>query len=151
MLKFKYSSLINASVEKVWEFHERDDILQLLTPPWQPVKIVRREGGLELGAISEFCLLFGIIQVPWVARHVEYEQYKLFTDQQVEGPMKHWIHRHKFKRENGQTRLTDEIQYQIHGGWLVELLLEWWVNARLKDMFRYRHQVTKKKCEETLT
>jgi ligand-binding SRPBCC domain-containing protein len=147
MLRFKYSSLINASVKKVWEFHQRDDILQLLTPPWQPVKIIRREGGLEIGAISEFCLLFGVINLRWVARHIECEPYKLFTDQQIEGPMKHWIHRHKFQAENEQTRLIDEIEYEIFGGWLVELLLGWWVDSRLREMFRYRHNITKQKCE----
>lgn len=148
MLKFKYSSLIDAPVEKVWEFHERDNILRLLTPPWQPVKIIRHEGGLQLDAISEFCLFFGPINVRWIARHVEYEKYKLFTDQQVEGPMEHWIHRHRFNQEKGQTRLTDEIQYAIPGGLLVESLLSWWVDSRLQEMFRYRHQVTKKQCEE---
>ena len=148
MLKFKYSSLINASVEKVWQFHEREDILQLLTPPWQPVKIIRREGGLELDAVSEFLLLLGPVKVRWLARHVEYERYKLFTDQQVEGPMQQWIHRHKFESKNGQTRLTDEIQYEIPGGFLAEFLLGWWVNSRLRDMFRYRHQVTKNLCQE---
>ncbi|MEG4414889.1 cyclase, partial [Microcoleus sp. C2C3] len=33
MPNFKYSSLINATVEAVWNFHEKPDILQLLTPP----------------------------------------------------------------------------------------------------------------------
>jgi|GEM_PF-1907962 len=43
MLHFQYSSLINATVEEVWNFHEREDILKILTPPWQPVKMIRRE------------------------------------------------------------------------------------------------------------
>ena len=63
MPNFRYSSLINSAVETVWNFHERPDILQLLTPPWQPVKIIRREGGLDVGAVSEFRLLLGPIPV----------------------------------------------------------------------------------------
>ncbi|MDD1437932.1 cyclase, partial [Dolichospermum sp. ST_sed10] len=43
MLHFKHSSIINAPVEVVWKFHERSDILQILTPPWQPVQVVRRD------------------------------------------------------------------------------------------------------------
>ena len=54
MLHFKHFSIINAPVEVVWKFHERPDILQILTPPWQPVQVVRREGGLLAGAITEF-------------------------------------------------------------------------------------------------
>lgn len=148
MLKFEYSSLINARVDVVWNFHERKDILQVLTPPWQPVQIVRREGGLDVGAISEFRLLIGIIPIRWVARHIECENYKFFTDKQIEGPMKSWIHRHQFSGENGQTRLTDSINYEIPGGGLVEFLLGWWVNSRLKEMFRYRHQVTQRECQK---
>ena len=64
MLHFKYSSVINSSVENVWQFYERPDILQLLTPPWQPVKVIRREGGLGVGAISEFQINLGFILNP---------------------------------------------------------------------------------------
>lgn len=147
MLHFQFSSLINAPVEAVWNFHERPDILQVLTPPWQPVEIVRREGGLDVGAISEFRLHLGPVPVRWVARHVECKPYRLFIDRQVDGPMQSWSHRHQFTAENGQTRLTDSIDYELPGGWIWEPLLEWWVNSRLENMFRYRHQVTKRECE----
>ena len=147
MLKFKYSSLINAPVEVVWDFHERPDILQILTPPWQPVKVIRRQGGLDVGAVSEFQLLLGFIPIKWVARHSECEKNNYFIDIQIEGPMQYWKHRHQFTLENGNTRLTDSIEYAIPGGWLAEFLLGWWVDSRLKEMFRYRHQVTQKECE----
>ncbi|XWK88142.1 MAG: SRPBCC family protein [Phormidium sp.] len=148
MLHFKYSSLIDAPVEVVWNFHERPDILQILTPPWQPVEIVRREGGLDVGAITEFRILLGPFPVRWVARHIECEKNRLFVDRQISGPMENWVHRHLFTQENGKTKLTDQIDYEIPGGLIAELLLEWWVNARLTDMFRYRHEVTKRECEK---
>lgn len=149
MLNFEYSSLINAPVEMVWQFHERADILDILTPPWQPVKVIRREGGLDVGAITEFRLSLGFIPVRWIARHIECELYHIFVDQQIEGPMQSWVHRHQFRDENGQTRLTDSINYEIPGGWLAEFLLGWWVNSRLQDMFRYRHQVTARECQQS--
>lgn len=85
MLRFQYSSLINAPVEVVWQFHERKDILDLLTPPWQPVKVICREGGLEVGAITEFRLFLGPIPVRWLAKHIECQPNCSFTDKQVEG------------------------------------------------------------------
>jgi len=147
MQHFKYSSIIHAPVKVVWEFHTRPDILQLLTPPWQPVEIVRREGGLEIGAISEFRILLGLIPVRWLAIHTEYKPDQLFTDEQQEGMVKTWVHRHQFVAENGNTRLTDAIAFSLPGGELAEKILAGWVNSRLEDMFRYRHQVTKKECE----
>ena len=149
MLHFQYSTLINAPLEAVWHFHEREDILQILTPPWQPVKVIRREGGLDVGAITEFRLFLGPIPITWLARHVECQEYKIFVDKQVQGPMKSWLHRHVFTAENGKTRLTDSIEYAIPGGQIAELLLGWWVETRLRDMFRYRHQVTVERLEDS--
>ena len=147
MLNFTYSSLINATVDKVWQFYERPDILDLLTPPWQPVTVIRREGGLGVGAISEFRLSLAGIPVPWIATHIECEPNRLFVDEQTKGPMESWLHRHEFINKNGKTKLIDTISYEIPGGWLSEAILGWWVDARLRDMFRYRHEVTQKYCE----
>ncbi len=147
MLHFQYSSLINAPVEVVWQFHERKDVLQLLTPPWQPVEVVRREGGLGVSAITEFNIYLGLIPVRWLAQHIECEPYSYFTDEQIDGPVQSWVHRHQFTPENGQTRLTDSIDFELPGGELVETLLNWWVQERLRDMFRYRHEVTQRECK----
>lgn len=147
MLHFQYSTLINAPIETVWNFHERSDILQLLTPPWQNVEIVRREGGLDIGAITEFKLFFGPIPVRWLARHTECDRYGLFTDEQIEGPMDSWTHRHQFSSEAGKTRLTDAIAFSLPGGELTEALLGPIVRQQLEEMFHYRHQVTQRECE----
>jgi ligand-binding SRPBCC domain-containing protein len=146
-MKFTHSSLINAPVDVVWRFHERPDIWQLLTPPWQPVQIVRRQGGLDIGAVTEFRLWIGFFPVTWIARHRECQQYKLFVDRQEFGPLYFWQHRHQFSEELGQTRLTDSIEYAIDQQGILDLFLGEWVNSRLKDMFRYRHQVTQKECQ----
>ncbi|MGL5081889.1 MAG: SRPBCC family protein [Microcoleaceae cyanobacterium] len=152
MLYFQYSSLINTPIETVWQFHERPDILHLLTPPWQPVEVVRREGGLDVGAMTEFRIMLGPVPVPWLAIHTECDRPYLFTDEQREGPLESWTHRHQFSAEQdsqgeSQTRLTDAIAFSIPGGWVIEQLLGWWAQQRLEDMFRYRHQVTKQECE----
>ncbi|KPQ31950.1 MAG: SRPBCC family protein [Phormidium sp.] len=147
MLTFTYSSQIDAAIETVWQFHERADILQILTPPWQPVEVVRREGGLDVGAMTEFKIYLGPFPVTWLARHTECDRPYLFTDEQLDGPMDYWQHRHQFSEENGQTRLTDSITYEIPLSPLSEPLLGWFVGDRLRDMFRYRHEVTKRECE----
>ncbi|MEH2395087.1 MAG: SRPBCC family protein [Nostoc sp.] len=147
MLHFKHSSVINALPEVVWKFHERPDILQLLNPPWQPVQVVRREGGLNVGAITEFRLFLGPLPLTWLARHTECEKYHLFADEQISGPFESWVHRHEFEPENGKTRLTDAISFSMPGGGTVEFVSGWLVQVQLEAMFRYRHYVTKRECE----
>ncbi|QYX31072.1 SRPBCC family protein [Sphaerospermopsis torques-reginae] len=147
MLYFTHSSIINAPVEVVWKFHERQDILQLLTPPWQPVQVLRREGGLDEGAITEFKLFLGPLPLTWLARHTDFEQYRLFTDVQISGPFESWVHRHEFTEEDGKTRLTDNISYSMPGGDGVEFVSGWLIQLQLEAMFRYRHFITKRECE----
>jgi ligand-binding SRPBCC domain-containing protein len=147
MFTFRYSSAIQATVETVWHFHERPDAVQLLIPPWQPVKVLSRSGGLQVGAKTEFLISIGPVPVKWVAVHTECDPYRMFTDIQQEGLVESWTHRHYFVEDNGQTQLTDEIECQLPGGWLAEAMLQWWVRDRLRDMFRYRHQITRESCE----
>jgi ligand-binding SRPBCC domain-containing protein len=147
MLHFQKSSLVDASIKTVWEFYEQSDILQILTPPWQPVEIVRREGGLEVGALSEFRLWLGLLPIQWIAVHTECVPYHYFTDEQKVGPLVSWRHRHQFASQGEKTRLTDAIDFELPGGWLTELILSGWVTSRLNDMFNYRHQITQKHCK----
>ncbi|MBN3947833.1 MAG: SRPBCC family protein [Nostoc sp.] len=147
MLYFKHSSIINAPPEVVWKFHERPDILQVLNPPWQPIQVVRRQGVLNVGAITEFRLFLGPLPLTWLARHTECEKNRLFTDEQISGPFEFWVHRHEFEPEDGKTRLTDAISFSMPGGGTVEFVSGWLVQVQLEAMFRYRHYVTKRECE----
>ncbi|NJL11273.1 MAG: SRPBCC family protein [Calothrix sp. SM1_7_51] len=147
MLQFKYSSVIDAPVEVVWKFHERSDILKILTPPWQPIQVVRRDGRLQIGSITEFRLFLGFLPLTWLARHTEYEEFRLFTDEQMSGPFEFWKHKHIFEPEGEKTRLTDEIYFSLPGGDAADLMAGWLVQMQLDAMFRYRHQITKRECE----
>lgn len=148
MLQFSRSVAIAAPIETVWAFHARPDILQILTPPWQPVEIVRREGGLAIGAESEFRIWLGPLPVTWLARHQACEPLRWFVDEQVVGPMAAWEHRHGFEQIGpGTMRLTDAIAYALPAGQATEPLLAQWVEQRLADMFAYRHRVTRLACE----
>lgn len=151
MPTFTRTSVINAPVEAVWQFHERPDVLHLLTPPWQPVEVLRREGGLGVGAVSEFRLWLGPIPIQWIAEHVACEPFQSFTDRQVKGPFDCWEHRHDFQADGNRTRLTDAIAYTLPGGALGEVLERGFVKNQLEHLFEYRHRVTQQHCEESCT
>jgi ligand-binding SRPBCC domain-containing protein len=134
---FSKSVVIEAPVTAVFAFHEREEALRLLTPPFPPVKITRT-GGIEIGArVAVRCGPFR-----WVARHSDYERDRLFVDEQIEGPFRSWVHYHRFEDLGGKTRLTDHIEYQTHAGPLVDLA----VQPLIAALFRYRHRVTQKHC-----
>ncbi|BAD79785.1 hypothetical protein syc1595_d [Synechococcus elongatus PCC 6301] len=148
MRRFQRSTVIDAPRELVWAFHEQADVLEQLTPPWLPVEVVRREGGLGPGAVSEFRLWLGPVPIRWVATHNDdYEPGRCFCDRQSQGPFADWLHRHIFSREGDRTRLIDEVEYALPGGWLPELSVCPVVDAQLERLFAYRQQVTKQWCE----
>ena len=144
MATFIKSSIIHAPVERVFEFHEREDAFELLSPPFPPARVISRSDGINPG--SRVVLKVGPIK--WVALHGDYQRNKLFIDEQVSGPFARWVHRHEFERLDGQsTRLTDRIVFELRGGWMVTACLGWAIKLGLRSMFRYRHRVTRQHCE----
>lgn len=140
---FVKSTVFDASVETVFAFHEREDALPLLSPPFPPVKVVSRTGGIKTGAR----VVLKIGPITWVAEHTDYERNRLFVDEQVSGPFASWVHRHEFSEEAGRCRLTDRVSYRLPGGALVNRLLGWTVGVGLRQMFAHRHAVTRQYCE----
>jgi ligand-binding SRPBCC domain-containing protein len=146
-MRFEMITQISAPVEKVFAFHEREDIFDLLTPPWQKVKLVSRHGGLQTGARVVFQAFLGPIPITWVAVHTEYERNRLFVDEQERGPFAYWKHRHEFLPQGPTSILADRIEFRLKGGPLADLLLGWAAKLQLQLMFRHRHAVTKRLCE----
>jgi ligand-binding SRPBCC domain-containing protein len=140
---FVKSVVIDAPVDTVFAFHERDDALALLSPPFPPVRVVSRRGGIAAGARVDL----RIGPVRWLALHTTYECNRLFIDEQIEGPFASWVHRHEFEDLGGRTRLTDRVAFTLPGGAIVNTLFGWLVAWSLLPMFVQRHRVTRRMCE----
>ena len=93
MAVFVKDVLIDAPVEVVFAFHEREDALELLSPPFPPLRVLRNSGGIQAGARVELRIAW---VVRWSALHTAYEKNRLFVDEQVRGPFASWVHRHEF-------------------------------------------------------
>ena len=143
MALFVRSVTVRAPVEIVFAFHQRGDALRLLSPAFPPLRVVRRSGGIETGAVVE--LMIGPIR--WTALHTAYEKNLLFVDRQIRGPFSEWEHRHEFEARGAETLLTDRVHYRLPGGAAAHALLGWAVHLALDRMFRYRHAATKQWCE----
>lgn len=144
MPSFARSVIVHAPVAAVFAFHERDDALPRLSPPFPPVRVVSREGGIRTGARVD--LRIGPIR--WLAAHTAYDPPRLFVDEQVSGPFASWVHRHEFEPVDASTtRLTDRVTFTLPGGPIVNALFGRLVALSLVPMFRHRHAATKAACE----
>lgn len=145
---FVKQSVIRAEPERVFAFHERPDALRLLTPPWEPTRVLRPAPDLRVGSVAVVeTRLFGLIRVRWVARHTAYDPPRMFEDVQAEGPFKYWRHRHLVEPHEKGAVLRDEVEFEtplwVFGRLAAPLL----VGPRLRRLFEYRHRVTREWCE----
>lgn len=147
-MRFKKESVIHASAERVFAFHETPDAFERLQPPWQETEIVQAPSSLEVGTRVELRAKVGPIWQTMVAEHVEYEPGRMFADRLVKGPFSKWLHRHIITpRGPNECLLTDDIEYELPLGPLGRLFGGRFARRNLERLFEYRHQVTREACE----
>ncbi|MBS1794194.1 MAG: SRPBCC family protein [Acidobacteria bacterium] len=148
-MEFVKESVIRATPERVFAFHELPDAFARLLPPWENAKIVQPADISVIGsrAIIEQ-KLFGLIPSRWVAEHTRYEPPRLFEDVQISGPFAAWRHEHLVLPHPDGAILRDRIEYEPPLGFLGRLAAPVAVLPKLEKMFAYRHEVTRRWCEE---
>ena len=148
MMIFVKESVIRATPERVFAFHELPDALERLTPAWETARIVRPALNLRVGstAIVETRLL-GFVPVRWVAKHTAYDPPHMFEDVQVSGPFRRWRHRHVIEPHAEGAILRDEINFEPPFGLAGRLISPLLIVPRLRRLFEHRHNVTRQWCE----
>jgi len=147
-MRFAKESLIRATPERVFAFHEQPEALILLLPPGGTARVIQAAKISELGsqAIIE-TRIFGLLKVRWVAEHVIYDPPRLFEDVQVKGPFRSWRHRHVIEPNPEGAQLRDQIDYEPPFGFIGRALAPLLVEPKLQKLFDFRHEVTRKWCE----
>ncbi len=147
-MKFTKESVIKASPERVFGFHELPDAFERLVPPWEDAKIVQKANIAEIGsrAIIEQ-KIFGLIPSRWVAEHTAYDPPRMFEDVQISGPFAKWRHRHIIEPHAEGAVLRDEIEFEPPMSIIGDLAAPLFILPRIEKMFDYRHRVTKEWCE----
>jgi ligand-binding SRPBCC domain-containing protein len=144
-MRFIKESILRASPETVFAFHERPDVLTLLMPPWESARVIQTAKISEVGsrAIIESTIL-GPIKTRWVAEHTVYDPPHLFEDVQIEGPFHFWRHRHIVEPHDEGAILRDQVDYEPPLGFLGRAFAPLLIEPRLRKLFDYRHEVTKR-------
>jgi hypothetical protein len=150
-MRFTKSTVINASPERVFEFHLLPDAFERLVPPWENAKILQKADVTKVGsrAIIEQ-KIFGLVPAKWVAEHTAYDPPKMFEDVQVSGPFKSWRHRHIVESHPDGAVLIDEIEFEPPMGFLGTMVAPVLILPKIEKMFDFRHEVTKKWCESSI-
>lgn len=144
MAEFTYRSAMPVAAADLFDWHARPGALERLMPPWDPVRVVERSGGLEAGARVVLDVPVGAgplaVHLRWVSRHGDIVVGQRFTDEQIEGPFGRWVHTHLMEPDGpARSFLDDRIAYDPPLGAAGRLLADRLVPARLARLFRFRH------------
>lgn len=150
-MHFEKATVINASPERVFGFHELPNALERLIPPWESAKVIQKADISELGSrtIVE-TTIFGPFRSRWIAEHTAYDPPRMFEDVQIKGPFRRWRHRHIVEPHTDGAILRDEVEFEPPLRFFGPLAAPIAVMPRIEKMFGYRHRVIKEWCEDSL-
>ena len=139
---FVARSSIPAPADEVFAFHERPGALERLTPPYEHVQVLRREGTIRDGDRTVLRMKLGPLSRRWVAEHRDYQPGRQFVDVQIRGPFEVWEHVHRVEPAGPDASvMIDEVSWRLPLGALGKAVASSMVEKRLGRMFAYRHDV----------
>lgn len=139
MPQFVHESEIPFPVSEVFAWHMRPRALERLLPPWEDVRVVSREGGIDDGGLVRVRARRGPLKAELKVRHTAFERDRLFRDEQVSGPLQSWVHDHEFEaRDSGSTLLRDRIEWKPPLGAAANVFTRGVIETELRRFFAFR-------------
>ena len=150
MAVFETSLVLNAPLERVFDFSIRPANIMRISPPTLGLKFVDPPETYALGTKFEFKVqAWGTVQTSHF-EIVEFDHPNRFVEVQLKGPMKSWRHEHRFAvNAEGQTVVSNRIEFTPPGGLVGLLVTEAKILDNMEDGFFHRHQQLKKLLEGT--
>ena len=144
MTTFEHRSIIPATPEQVWAFHDQPNAFKLLTPPPIFVQVQRNVLTSLTSGEVEFTLWFAFIPARWHVRHEAGSTPLSFIDRALKSPVESWAHEHTMRPAPGGTELIDhiEITHKSSGFWAIFSRL-FFSGLPLRFLFIYRHLRTR--------
>lgn len=136
-----FRTVLPVSVAEAFAWHERPGALERLTPPWEEVEVLEREGGIRDGGRVVLRLHRGPVDFTWKLRHLDYVEGERFVDEQESGPFAHYRHEHHFLpgETPGTSVLEDRVSWDVPLGSAGDLVGGPMVSRDLERLFHFRH------------
>ncbi|HZW89043.1 MAG TPA: TIGR01777 family oxidoreductase [Myxococcaceae bacterium] len=129
-----------APARELFDWHARPGAFERLNPPFEPVEILERSGGIAPGARTVLRIPLGPVPTRWVGVHTALDEGRSFTDRQESGPFARWEHVHRMLPDgDARSVLEDDVHYALP---LLGRVADGRVRERIESVFAYRHALT---------
>lgn len=139
METFEASIKLPCSMRDAFEFLIQPANIKLISPATMGLFFVKAPERLSLGAEMHFKVqAYGVVRE---AVHVvtEFFASERFVEQQIDGPMKQWIHEHIFEEADNGVLVTDRIRFEPPGGVVGLVINKGRILDNLEEGFDHRH------------
>jgi ligand-binding SRPBCC domain-containing protein len=127
------------SREKIFEFFSDPANLDRLTPAWLKFEILTvLPAAMKRGTLLDYRLRIRGFPIRWQSEITDWDPPGRFVDRQTRGPYLLWIHEHRFEHCENGTLVSDNVEYAVPGGGLVQ---RFFVAPDLQRIFAYRHRI----------
>ena len=138
---FETETYIDRPLNEVFDFFSKAENLNLLTPPGLQFQILTPLPiRMHTGTLIDYRLSLKGIPFRWKTEIAAWEPPFFFTDTQLKGPYRLWIHKHVFRSEKQGTLMHDRVAYSAPGWVLEPLINKLFVKKQVEKIFRYRQQ-----------
>ena len=147
--QYKTVTIIKKPILEVFDFFSKAENLNKLTPPDVNFKIITQLPiEIHEGRLIDYRIKINGIPFDWQTEICIWEPPYKFMDQQIKGPYKVWRHLHTFEDHNGDTKMTDIVDF-LSPGWILEPIInELYIKHKVKAIIDYRATQIKKWAEE---
>jgi ligand-binding SRPBCC domain-containing protein len=130
------------SPQELFEFFSDVNNLERITPALLNFHVLSSSTpSIERGTLIDYKLRIRGFPVRWRTEISTWDPPRSFSDRQLKGPYKQWIHTHLFEPRDGGTLCLDDVDYIVPGGPLAPLIHKLAVAPDVRAIFEYRQRV----------
>lgn len=128
-------------IGEVFPFFADAHNLDRLTPPHLRFEILTPgEIEMRVGTLIDYRIRLHALPMRWRTRICEWDPPHGFADEQLRGPYRWWLHRHRFTPDGDGTIMTDTVDYGVPGRPLAPLVHGLLVRRDVERIFNYRSE-----------
>jgi len=135
VIELERTQVVPRTLEETFSFFGEPRNLEAITPPWLHFRILEAPERLERGSLLRYRLRLYGVPVRWLTEIESWRPPRSFSDRQLRGPYRLWIHTHRFAPVAAGTEIYDNVRYLVPGGPLAPTRL---VRRLVDEIFDYR-------------